>query len=279
MTVFLNGQFLPEAAATVSVFDRAFLYGDGIFETLRVANGKPFRWAQHLERLEAGARFLGIRLPHTRAGFGGFADELIRRNKLPEALLRLTISRGVGVRGYSPKGAEKPTVVMTVHPVHAAAAAPGWRAHIASFRLPANEALARFKTCNKLAQVLGRAEAEAAGADEALLLNTDGFVVEGSSSNLFWVEGGTVCTPPLASGILPGVTREVVLELCKKRAQPFRETNLRPEELIRKEGAFLSLSSSGIVELAEVDGVRLRASPLVQPLIEAYAALVQAECA
>jgi branched-chain amino acid aminotransferase len=292
MLVFLNGQFVPEAEATVSVFDRSFLYGDGLFETMLIANGKPFRWAQHLDRLERGAEFLGIKVPFAREALGGFAAELIARNQMPEALLRLTLSRGVGVRGYSPKGANKSAMVMTLHPVgtpnsDSASSQPAdseigaplrWRARTANFHLPANEPLAQFKTCNKLAQILARAEAEAAGADEALLLNTDGFVVEGASSNLFWIERGTVCTPPLASGILAGVTREVVRELCNRLQLPCREATVRPAELAGADAVFLSLSSHGIVALSEIDGTALKSSPVVDQLHQAYLAQVRAEC-
>ena len=292
MTVFLNGQFVPEAAATVSVFDRSFLYGDGLFETMLVSNGKSFRWMQHIERLERGAKFLGIKIPFAREALAKAAAELIAQNQMPEALLRLTLSRGVGVRGYSPTGADKPFLVMTLHAIGAPISRSArseradqeigaplrWRAHIASFRLPAGEALAQFKTCNKLAQVLARAEAEAVGAEEALLLNTDGFVVEAASSNLFWIERGTICTPPLASGILAGVTREVVRELCTKLTLPYRESSIRPAVLAKKDAAFLSLSSHGIVELAAIDGIKLGSSPLIGQLHTAYLAQVRAEC-
>jgi len=292
MTVFLNGQFVPEAAATVSVFDRSFLYGDGLFETLLVSNGKPFRWAQHMERLERGAEFLGIKIPFTPEALARSAAELIAQNRMSEALLRLTLSRGVGVRGYSPTGADKPTLVMTLHAIGAPSTASAssllaepasvtpmrWRAHIASFRLPAGELVAQFKTCNKLSQVLARAEAEAAGANEALLLNTDGWVVEAASSNLFWIERDTVCTPPLASGILAGVTREVVRELCLKLGLPYRESSVRPEELAKADAAFLSLSSHGIIELAEIDGAKMGSSPVIARLHQAYLAQVCAEC-
>lgn len=279
MTVFLNGQFVPEAHATVSVLDRSFLYGDGLFETMLVSNGKLFRWTQHLERLERGARFLGIKVPFAAKALAGFATELIQQNKMPEGLLRLTLSRGVGVRGYSPKGADNPTLVMTLHPgTPATGIPPRWRAHTASFRLPANEALAQFKTCNKLAQVLARAEAEASGADEALLLNTDGSVVEGASSNLFWIQRGEVCTPPLASGILAGVTREVVHELCGKLKLAYRESSIRREELAQADAAFLSLSSHGIIELTAIDGNSLGSSPLITLLSQAYWVQVRSEC-
>src|SRR5439155_8109377 len=138
---------------------------------------------------------------------GKAIEELIARNNVPEGLLRLTVSRGVGLRGYSPKGADRPTTALSLHPLPEmdAEKPPQWRVVVASPRLPANEAVAQHKTCNKLPQILARSEADAAQADEALLLNTSGFVVEGASSNLFWVDRGSVCTAPLISGILAGV--------------------------------------------------------------------------
>jgi len=279
MIVFLNGQFVPEAQATVSVFDRSFLYGDGLFETMRVANGKPFRWWDHMERLRKGGDFLGIKIPFGCKTLEKFATELIAENQMPDALLRLTVSRGVGLRGYSPKGAEKPVLVMTLHPfLGTSTCGPArWKLVTASFRLPAGEKLAHFKTANKLAQVLARAEADAAGANEALLCNTDGFVVEGASSNLFWIEGDTVCTPPLASGILAGVTRAVTLELCAQLGLPCAERQITPDSLRAATGVFLTLSSLGVMEASSLDGVTLSQSPLVAQLNRAYDELLARE--
>lgn len=276
MLIFLNGQFVPEERAVVSVFDRSFLYGDGLFETMRVFHGKPFRWEQHIERLQRGADFLGIKLPFTPEALLGFADELIAKNNLPDALLRLTLSRGVGVRGYSPKGAENPILVMSLHPAPAFEAGnpPRWKLITSSHRLPANEPLAHYKTCNKLVQILARAEADAAGADEALLLNTDGFVVEGASSNLFWIEGNAVCTPPLAAGILPGVTREVILEICQELEHEVRETNITVEKLRAADGMFISLSSVGVVETNSLDREMVKASPITKQIQNHYGKLV-----
>ena len=279
MLIFLNGQFVPEERAVVSVFDRSFLYGDGLFETMLIARGKPFRWEQHVERLQLGAEFLKIKLPFTPEALRGFAHQLIAKSQMPDALLRLTLSRGVGVRGYSPKGAEHPTLVMSLHPAPAydAKNPPRWKLITSSHRLPANEPLAQFKTCNKLAQILARAEADTAGADEALLLNTDGFVVEGASSNLFWIEANTVCTPPLTSGILSGVTRAVVLEICKNLSLKIRESNIDVDSLKRADGIFVSLSTFGVVDVEAVDGSACRHSPLTLKILHAYQQLIAAE--
>ena len=272
MIVFLNGQFVPEADAKVSVFDRSFLYGDGLFESVRVYAGKAFRWPQHLERLHAGAKFLGIRIPFSDVELTAAANELVTRNALPEANLRLVLSRGVGPRGYSPKGADSPTLVMTLHsaPVVSPEHPMRWELITSSFRIPAGDRLATFKTANKLAQVMARAEAEERGADEALLLNTDGRFAEAASSNLFWIENGVVCTTPLAEGLLAGVTRALVLELAGQLGLPTAERSCRLWQLQQAEGVFLTTSSLEIVPAIALDGVPLRESPLTKHMHLAY---------
>lgn len=279
MTVFLNGEFIPEEKAVVSVFDRGFLYGDGLFETMRVSNGKPFRWQQHWQRLETGAHFLKIKLPFLEMRLRDFAEELISQNKLAEALLRLSVSRGVGRRGYSPQGADHPATVMSLHPAPEVEPGnpPQWRVLTASPRLPAKETLAQYKTCNKLAQILARSEADAVDAHEALLLNTDGFVVEGSSSNLFWIKGERICTPPLVSGILAGVTRALLRELSVELGLQFQELEISPQQLGQADGVFLSLSSVGIAEVISMDGEASSISPLVKKLSRAYWEIVRKE--
>lgn len=264
MIVFLNGQFVPEERAVVSVFDRGFLYGDGLFESIRVCNGRLFRWPQHMKRLRRGAKFLRIKIPFTPRALEKFTARLIAKNKLREGILRVTLSRGVGVRGYSPRGADKPMLVMSLHPLPDTAL--GCKIITPEIRLPAGDSLAQFKTCNKLAQILARAEADAAHAAEALLLNTDGHVAEATSGNVFWILRGAVCTPPLGAGILPGVTRAVVLELCRKLKIPAREQNISAVSLRRVDGIFLSLTSRGIVEVTSLDGKKVRCSALVEGL-------------
>jgi branched-chain amino acid aminotransferase len=280
MLVFLNGLFVPEDKAVVSVFDRGFLYGDGLFETIRIYGGVPFRWEAHWQRLEQGARALAIVLPGAAVEIRGHVDQLVQRNQMPEALLRLVLSRGIGLRGYSPSGAVRPTLVMSLHspPGAAGQRAPRWRLTTASYRLPARDALARWKTCNRLPQILARAEAEAAGANEALLLNSLNKVAEASSSNLFWIRKGVVGTAPLTSGVLEGVTRAVVRQICQKLRLPTGENSITLQELRLAEGVFLSLSSWGIIEVVALDGQALGESPLTSRIAEAYAEEVRAEC-
>jgi branched-subunit amino acid aminotransferase/4-amino-4-deoxychorismate lyase len=271
MTIFLNGKFVPEGRAVVSVFDRGFLYGDALFEGILVTRGKPFCWADHMERLQRGIEFLHLTAPYSYDVLHTFALRLIERNDMPECMLRLSITRGVTERGYSPKNATRPAVVMTLHPLRVfdAAKVPRWRVIISSFRLPAGDPLGNFKTANKLLQVLARAEADAAQAQEAVLLNSNGYLAEGTTSNLFWIKNGVIYTPPLAAGALPGVTRSLVMKLFA-----IRQRKARAEELFRADGAFLTMTSTGVVEIESVDQRKLKRSPLVKNVWQEYRKLL-----
>jgi len=266
--VFLNGQFLPESQAVVPVNDRGFLLGDGLFETMRVVRGKPFRFAQHLERLARGADFLKIKLPFTPDELKDFAGQLIEQNKMREAILRLTLTRGPGGRGYAPNGEGKPTVVMTLHPVPGAPLQ--WNLITSSFRIPVADPLAAFKTTSKILHVMARAEAAERGADEALLLNTNGEAAETASGNLFWVHDDTICTVPAGQGILPGVTRAVVLEICQMLGLQTGERAIKPAALNNSGGIFITQSVFGIVPVVKFDGGPVPLSPLVGQIAHAY---------
>jgi branched-subunit amino acid aminotransferase/4-amino-4-deoxychorismate lyase len=288
MVIFLNGQFLPEAQAVVPVTDRGFLLGDGLFETMRVAGGRPFRFVQHLERLARGAEFLKIKCPFTPQELEKFAGQLIGQNKMPEAILRLTLTRGPGGRGYTLTG-DNPTLVMTLHvapgapasgparsgqsPPHTGpeAGAPlQWNLITSSFRIPAADPLASFKTTSKILHVMARAEAVERGADEALLLNTDGEVAETASGNLFWVHDDTICTAPTECGVLPGITRAVVLEICQALGLRTSERAIKPAALKNSEGIFVTQSALGIVPVSEFDGKPVASSPLVSQIAGIY---------
>jgi branched-subunit amino acid aminotransferase/4-amino-4-deoxychorismate lyase len=206
------------------------------------------------------------------------ASKLIDTNQMSSALLRITLSRGVGVRGYSTKGADRPTLVMATYPAAVSDTdLPRWRLHVSRFRVPAGEPLASFKTCNKLPQILARAEAERSGIDEALLLNTNGELAEAASSNLFWIEQENVCTTPLAAGILAGVMRDLVFELCTSLGSQVEEKHAKLETLHYAAGVFLTSSSLGIVEATELDGQTLATSNRVRQLRAAYLKALRTE--
>jgi branched-chain amino acid aminotransferase len=227
---------------------------------------------QHLDRLRRGAEFLRITIPFPIDSLLDSANELITRNKLPRALLRITLTRGIGPRGYSPANAQMPTLVMSLHaaPESSETQPAAWNVVISSIRLAPGDPLNAFKTCNKLPQILARMEADAAGADEAILLNTEGYAIEGASSNLFWVENETVCTSPIASGILPGVTRELILDLCRSLSIPQRETCILPAELHQTSGIFFTVSSLGVVEATSLNHRAVPKSAVARHLLQAF---------
>ena len=263
---------MPEAQAVVPINDRGFMYGDGLFETMRVVNGRPFRLAQHLERMTRGADFLKIKCPFTPKEMQNFAGQLIEQNQMPEAILRVVLTRGPGERGYTPGAGGKPTVVMSLH----AAPSLAWKIRFAGvwsrrrFAVPAADPLAAFKTMNKLTQVMARMEAVENGADEALLLNTNGEVAEAASGNLFWVSSGRVCTVPAGRSVLPGITRAVVLEICQTLGLPADQRVIKPEALRNTEGIFITQSAFGIVPVTAFDGEAVASSPLVDQIRLAY---------
>ena len=272
MIVFLDGNFLPEADAVVPLNDRGFLLGDGLFETIRVAQGRPFRLAQHLERLVRGADFLKIKLPSSPKEIQKFAGELIAKNELSAAILRVTLTRGAGTRGYSTKSADHPTLAMTLHPLPPQNSDEPvlWSLVTSSFRIPASDALASFKTTSKILNVLARAEAEEKGADEALLLNTNGEVAETAGGNLFWIYRDKICTVPAGRGVLPGITRAVVLEICQSLGLETNKCVIKPEMLRNAEGIFVTQSAFGIIPVAAFDGQPVAPSPLVDQIASAY---------
>lgn len=279
MFVFLNGNFLPEADAVVPLNDRGFLLGDGLFETARVTGGQPFRFAQHLQRLSRGAEFLKIQLPFTPKEIQKFATQLIEKNNFPEGVLRLTLTRGAGPRGYSPKNCGAPMLAMTLHPLPTENPDEPWQWSLvtSSYRIPAGDMLAGFKTTSKILNVLARAEAEEQGADEALLLNTNGEVVETAGGNIFWIYRNAVCTVPTGRGVLPGITRAVVLEICQSLGFATNKCVIKLEHLRKTEGIFVTQSALGIIPVAAFNGQPVAPSPLVEQIAGAYHELLRRE--
>lgn len=272
MIVFLNGKFVPEEKATVSVLDRGFLFGDGLFEAMLVRHGKIFRWEQHMARLQSGVDFLKLTVPCSHEQLFKYSMELIQRNQMPECLLRINVSRGITARGYSPKNAREPALVLTLHPapVLDSKKPVRWKVIISKFCLPADDPLTNFKTANKLPEVMARAEADAAGANDAILLNPRGQIAEGTSCNVCWIKDGTVCTTPLNSGALPGITRAAIREICEAMNIRFQEKKARPADLEDADAVFLTNTSMGVVEVESINGRKTRRSALVRKLYSAY---------
>jgi branched-chain amino acid aminotransferase len=272
MIVFLNGKFVPEEQATVSIFDRGFLFGDGLFEALLVRRGKPFRWDEHFERLRRGAEFLKFNAPPSSGELLNATTELLQLNQMSECMMRLSLSRGVTERGYSPKHARNPALAITLHPAPRLdwTRLPRWPIIISSVRVPANDPLTSIKTANKLHHVLARAQADAAQAGEAILLNSDGNMAEGTSSNIFWIKDDALWTPSLSCGPLPGVTRGLVLDLCRQLNVTTHQIAATPNHLVQAQGVFLTMTSFGVVEATSLDGRPLSTAPLTGKIHAAF---------
>lgn len=267
MIVYLNGRFVPEDQACVSIHDRGFLYGDALFETIRFYDGEPFLWHQHMARLRAGSHALQIKPPLADHAMLEHLYELIRQNSLQDCIARITLTRGVGQRGYSPRGADHPTLCIELFPLFKIPSS--YKTITSSIRLPLVDPLAPFKHSNKLRQVLARAEADAAGADEALLLNDRDEVIEGTSTNLFWIEGETLFTPP-TDGILPGTTRLHLLALAAQLGVPTREANIRLPDLLERTGVFVTSCAIEVMEVSHINNHPIPPAPITQRLRKDY---------
>jgi branched-chain amino acid aminotransferase len=249
--VWLNGALIDADAARLDPTDRGFTLGDGLFETIRIATGRPAHLDRHLARLRGGAEFLGIPVPSADDDIAAAISSLLAAEGLSEAAVRITLSRGPAARGVLPPARPVPTLLITVGPLPPAAAP----AHVIIATVTRrNEAspLSRFKSLNYLDNILARQEAVRHGADDAVLLNVAGRIAEATAANLFVLAKDVLRTPPIADGALPGIMRSLLIE---RRGAV--EASLTPADLMAAETAFLS-NSLGLRRIAAVDGQRLR---------------------
>jgi branched-chain amino acid aminotransferase len=283
MFAFINNREVKESEAVVSIFDRGFLYGDGIFETLRVYDGKVFRMAQHMERMFTNFARLKIPSPLSAEQISANVERLVRDNGVRDGFVRIIATRGISDFGLGTKTARDPIVVIYAQdypPPSAERYAKGWSVIIASERANAQSVMEVTKTISRVHHVLAKMEAEEKGADDAVLINTDGFLAEGTTSNLFLVKNGAVQTAPVSTGLLPGITRATIREVCDLLDVPFEEKLLRPEELFAADEAFLSSTMVELMPIVKVDGRQIgngRPGGLTKKLHTAFQELVREE--
>ena len=258
MWVYLNDRFVPQEEAVVSVFDHGFLYGDGVYETLRAYRGRVFKLAEHLARLERSASRIQLHLPAGPERLADLVRETLSRNLLQEAYLRITVSRGTGEIGLDPALCKAPTLVIIAKPFQPypeSIYAEGVSVILARTRRNLPEALPpQVKSLNFLNNILAKMEAKAAGAHEALMLNHRGDITEGTTSNVFVVQEGRLRTPSVECGILDGITRELVLQLASELGIPSEETRLTVEDLMHAEECFLTNTTQEVLSVTRVDG-------------------------
>lgn len=263
--VNIQGESLAPEQAKVSVFDRGFLFGDAVFETCRTYGGKPFLLGPHLRRLRRSAATLGISLPEDQTIVNEVERTLAEANN-PESVIRTIFTRGVGpAMGLDPLGCDEPLMVIIVRPFEPLAAQlveEGAEIVIPTVRRIGPRALPGWvKTGNYLNQIQALSEGKRKGAYEVVMLDEAGFVAEGSTSNVFFVRGEVLCTPSVDVGILPGLTRAVVLGLARQAGIPTRMGMFRPADLLGAEEAFITSTLKEILPVCSVDGSNMPGIP------------------
>ena len=274
---YVNGRFVPEDQATISIFDRGFLYGDGVFETMRVYGGNIFRLHEHLQRLCAGLTRLKIGVPLSLAGLRALCEELVDRNGLLDGITRIEVTRGTSGIGLSAREDQPQSIVALAQSREFPLWSPGMRLITSAWRLDPESPLADMKSANRLPYVLAKLEAEQERGDDAVLFNTRGLAAELTASNLFVVKNGELFTPPLSDGPLPGITRKAVLILAEELRITTYETSCKAEFLADADELFATNSVTEIAPVISLDGRQLTYSAVTGRLREAYRQLVQKE--
>ncbi len=257
MIVYFNGRLVADDAAVVSPLDHGFLYGHGLFETMRAYQGRVFRFEEHIKRLAGAANCLGWPAIPGRPELRRAIVSTLTANHLSDASIRLTLSRGIGAARPDAASCGQPTVAVYASPLPPALPPAGWQIATVKLRRNLSSPLVRIKSANYLDNMLARAEARRFNAQEAIMLNTDGFIAEGSMSNIFCVAGGRLVTPDEDSGILPGVTRQVVIELAQAAGIPVAVRQVTPAELAGADEIFLTSSIMEIIPVTVCDGKQI----------------------
>jgi len=284
MLIYLDGELVPREAAKVSVFDHGLLYGDGVFEGIRVYNRRIFRLDAHLDRLYDSARALALAIPLARAELAEAVRSTVRANRREDGYIRLIVTRGVGDLGVDPRSCPRPSVVVIVTDIRLYPSElyqKGLKVITSATRQVSHEAVdPRVKSLNYLKNVLAKIDAAQAGAHEAIMLNAEGFVAECTGDNLYVVRGGTILTPAPQDGALEGITRGALLELAAEAGIAARETRLTRFDLYTAEECFLSGTGAEVIAVTQVDGRPIGGGdpgPVTRRLQQAFQAMARNE--
>lgn len=260
-TVYINGEFVPEERAVVSVFDHGFLYGDGVFEGIRAYHNRVFKLKEHLIRLYESARSIMLDIPLSMEEMEQVVLETLRRNNLREGYVRVVVSRGKGDLGLDPQKCSRPTVVciaasISLYPPELYE--NGLTVVTAAIRRSSAEVLnPRVKSLNYLNNILAKIEGTLAGCMEAIMINSEGYVSEATGDNIFIVKNGAVITPPQYAGILEGITRNTVIELAQDAGLPVFERLFTRHDLYTADECFLTGTAAEIIPVVKVDGRKI----------------------
>jgi branched-chain amino acid aminotransferase len=279
--VYLNGKLIPRSKAKISVLDYGFLFGFGLYETIRAYNGKAFRLDNHIARMRYSADTLGISIKP--AEIRKAVIDTIKANGFADTRIRITVSIGEGTITPNLASCVEPTIAVLVTEYKPPAPEKyrnGFKVLISSIRRNSRSPVTYMKSANTMEAMLARQEARTKSADEALFLNEKGFLTEASGSNIFLVSNGILVTPRFETGILPGVTRVAVFEVAIQIGMKVREKNVRLDELLLADEAFITNSLIEIVPVIEVGGKIIREGkpgPVTKRLAKAYKNLVKKE--
>ncbi|MEW5898666.1 MAG: branched-chain-amino-acid transaminase [Bacillota bacterium] len=258
LIIFLNGEFVPEEQAVVSVFDHGLLYGDGVFEGIRAYCGRVFKLGEHLDRLYESARTIMLQIPLSKAEMQEVVLETLRRNNQRDAYIRLVVSRGVGDLGLDPLKCPKPTVfciTATIQLYPDELYEKGLEVVTVSTRRNIAEACnPRVKSLNYLNNIYAKIEANLAGVPEAIMLNSEGYVAEATGDNIFIVKNGILITPPSYAGILEGITRNAVMEIARQKGIPVEEKLFTLHDVYTADECFMTGTAAEVIPTVKVDG-------------------------
>lgn len=282
MKVFIDGKYCAERDAKVSVFDHGLLYGDGIFEGIRAYNGRVFKLDEHIDRLFCSAKALLLKIPMSRKALSQAVVETFRVNRLRDGYVRLLVTRGAGTLGLNPHRCKNPSVIIIAGEIQLypksfydkgldIITVPTVR----NLHSAVNPAI---KSLNYLNNVLAKIEANNSGCEEAVMLNSQGFVAECTGDNLFILKDGQLLTPPLSAGALYGITRATVLDLARDTGIPAHETNLTRYDLFNADECFLTGTGAEVVPVVKIDARVIgsgRPGRVTRKLEAAYHALTQ----
>lgn len=279
--IYLNGQYVTKENATISVYDHGFLYGDGIFEGIRVYSGNIFKCREHLERLYDSAKSIMLDIPLTLEDMQDAMVETIRRNELRDGYIRLIVSRGAGNLGLDPRRCPQASVMIIVEQLAIypeEAYRNGLRTVSVSQRRNIPDALnPKIKSLNYLNNILVKIQANLADVGEAIMLNAQGYVAEGSSDNIFIIKKGVVYTPPCYLGALEGITRAAIMELCGKLGYTLKEEPFTLHDVYVADEVFFTGTAAEVIAVREVDGRIIgsgQAGPMTLNLLKHFRQIV-----
>ena len=277
MKVFVDGKFVDEKKAVVSVFDHGLLYGDGVFEGIRAYNGRVFKLSEHVDRLFYSAKAILLKIPMSHRAICEAVRAACKRNKIRDCYIRLVVTRCAGTLGLDPNRCSNPQVIIIADKIQLypetfykkgleIVTVPTTRNHT-------NAVNPAIKSLNYLNNILAKSEAINAGCVEAIMLNSKGFVAECTGDNVFMLKGGELLTPPLAAGALYGITRSVAIELAESLGIKAKEPNLTRYDLYNADEVFITGTAAEVVPVVKIDGRQIgsgKPGKLTKKLIKAY---------